>query len=169
MKPRAMLAIVTVTAAALAGCAGAPPPAPAVVPSPGRVLVFRLRPGQDLAREIQRVARDEAIEAGVVLTCVGSLKRTALRLANQPAATELDGFREIVSLTGLVTKDGAHLHLAASDAAGATIGGHLLDGSLVYTTAEIAILDVAAVRFTREPDPREQGGSGYHELVVRPR
>ena len=72
---------------------------------------------------------------------------------------------EIVSLVGTLSPDGEHLHVAISDGAGRTIGGHLLEGSLVYTTAEIAVGELDGLAFSRETDPR----TTYGELVVRPR
>jgi predicted DNA-binding protein with PD1-like motif len=49
------------------------------------------------------------------------------------------------------------------DGNGKTIGGHLSEGSLVYTTAEIVVADIAGVAFTREVDPATK----FKELVVR--
>jgi uncharacterized protein len=70
-----------------------------------------------------------------------------------------------VSLVGTLTQDGAHLHVSLADRSGVTLGGHLLDGSAVYTTAEIVLAELPALAFAREHDPE----SGYDELVVRPR
>jgi predicted DNA-binding protein with PD1-like motif len=50
-----------------------------------------------------------------------------------------------------------------SDSTGRTIGGHLLDGCRVYTTAEIVLGELPALAFTREIDPT----FGYRELAVR--
>jgi predicted DNA-binding protein with PD1-like motif len=55
------------------------------------------------------------------------------------------------------------LHLAFSDSTGRTIGGHLLDGCRVYTTAEIVLGELPGLVFAREKDPTY----GYQELVVR--
>ena len=46
-----------------------------------------------------------------------------------------------------------------------TIGGHLGEGSIVHTTAEIVIAGLRDHRFSREPD----AATGYRELVVRRR
>lgn len=133
--------------------------------SPMTVRAFRLGPGADLKKELSRIARDNDLRAGVVLTCVGSLTRVVIRLADQPAATTFDGKHEIVSLVGTLGSDGDHLHVAVSDSSGKTIGGHLMEGSLVYTTAEIAVGELTALAFSREPDPR----TTYRELAVRTR
>jgi predicted DNA-binding protein with PD1-like motif len=50
-----------------------------------------------------------------------------------------------------------------SDKVGKTLAGHLLDGSLVYTTAEIVLVDLMELAFYREPDPL----TGFNELIIR--
>ena len=139
-------------------------PAKAVA-SPMTVRAFRLGPGADLKKELSRIARENDLRAGVVLTCVGSLTRAVIRLADQPEATTFDGKHEIVSLVGTLAPDGDHLHIAVSDSTGRTIGGHLMDGSLVYTTAEIAVGELTAMAFSREADPK----TTYRELAIRKR
>src|SRR4051794_26294750 len=96
---------------AFVGCSA---PAPEPSPRPNlHVHALRLRPGQDLYDEIARFAKERRIEAGVVVTCVGSVRRAAVRLADQPAPTLLEGKREIVSLVGTVSgSSGCHLHVA---------------------------------------------------------
>ena len=126
------------------------------------VTVIRLRPTQDLKKELDKFVQENQIQAGVLLTCVGSLQETNLRLANQPQRTHFDGKQEIVSLVGTLGMSGSHLHLAVSDSTGKTIGGHLLDGCLVYTTAEIAIGILPKLHFERELD----SVSTYKELSV---
>jgi predicted DNA-binding protein with PD1-like motif len=53
-------------------------------------------------------------------------------------------------LVGTVSISGSHLHLSISDSTGKTIGGHLLEDNLVYTTAEIVIGESKNLLFTRE-------------------
>lgn len=128
--------------------------------------VLRLHPGDDLRQRLTAYVQAQAIEAGAVLTCVGSLTAVCLRLANQEALTSWQGHFEIVSLVGTVSASGgSHLHLSVSDGAGRTLGGHLLDGCRVYTTAEIVLVALPALQFTREVDPTY----GYYELVAKPR
>jgi predicted DNA-binding protein with PD1-like motif len=113
---------------------------------------FRLMPGEDLKKNIQQVADEEQIQAGWVGTCVGSLTQYHIRFANASAITSGQGYFEIVSLTGTVSCNGSHIHMAVSDENGNTIGGHLSDGCIIYTTAEIIILSSSAFAFTREKD-----------------
>ena len=118
-----------------------------------RAHAIRLGPGDDLRARLEQFARDEKIEAGFVMTCAGSLRRVAIRFADAKDATMLDGPFEIVSLSGTFSGDGPHLHISVSDATGRTIGGHLGEGSIVYTTAEVVIGEIAGTKFSRVVDP----------------
>jgi hypothetical protein len=133
--------------------------------SPGRFWALRLRPGQDLRVELGRFARAKKLRAAFVASCAGSCTRTVIRYANQDGASVREGHFEIVSLTGTLAADGMHLHASFADSTGATFGGHLMDGSLVYTTAEIVIGELPRAAFARETDPTY----GWRELAVRRR
>ena len=150
----------------LAGPALAQTPAavPAVPSSPLKTYALRLRPGDDLRQQLTAFVQTHHIVAGTLLTCVGSLTVATLRLANQEGPTVYRGHFEIVSLVGTLSTNGSHVHLAVSDSTGRTIGGHLLDGCRVYTTAEIVLGELPALEFRREPDPT----FGYQELTIYP-
>lgn len=149
----------------LCGCAGAAANRGPSRHAEVRAIVVRLRPGDDLKRELDALARREALEAASVSTCVGSVERVTLRFADRAEPTVLEGRREIVSLVGTLSAGGSHLHLAVADGEGRTLGGHLLDGSRVYTTAEVVVLVFPGLRFLRTLDATY----GYRELDVRPR
>ena len=134
----------------------------AEVVSSVRAHAFRLTPGQDLRQELLAFARRAGLRAAAVLTCVGSLTTVALRYANRSELSVQTGHFEIVSLVGTLGRDGGHLHLCAADGDGVAFGGHLLDGCLVYTTAEVVVAELTDVEFRREPDP----ATGFRELVV---
>lgn len=127
------------------------------------VHAIRLKPGEDLKLSIERFVKEKNIEAGWLATCVGSLMNYNLRFANQPAGTSGSGHFEIVSLVGTLSKNGSHVHLSISDSTGKTIGGHLLEGCKVYTTAEIVIQESKDVIFTREKD----GTTPWEELQIK--
>ena len=124
---------------------------------------FRLKPGQDLKQEIEKYTTEKHIEAGWIITCVGSLTQKNIRYANKPGGTKENGHFEIVSLTGTVSINGSHLHISVSDSTGKTIGGHLVDNNIVYTTAEIVIGEGKQLLFTREND----GTTPWEELQVK--
>jgi predicted DNA-binding protein with PD1-like motif len=124
-------------------------------------IALRLRPRQDLRAELDAFVRNQNLEAACILTCVGSLTEARLRLAGQSEATLYQGKFEIVSLTGVMSKYGSHYHMAIADSAGQTYGGHVLEGCLIYTTAEI-IIGILPFSFRRESDPE----TGYYELTI---
>jgi uncharacterized protein len=131
-------------------------------PSSAQIFALRLHPGQDLKKELDTFARENQLQAGFIVTCVGSLRKVKLRLANQPGGTVWEQKFEIVSLVGTLSPDGSHLHLSVSDSSGVTLGGHLMEGCEIYTTAEIVIGEANALRFRRETDPE----TTFKELTI---
>lgn len=127
-----------------------------------RNYTFRLSPAQDLYHSIEMFVQDRKIEAGCVLSGVGSLTHATLRFANQEIYNEATGHFEIVSITGTVSVHGSHVHVSVSDEQGRTLGGHLVPGCIIYTTAEIVILEFDDLIYKRE----FAEDSGYEELVV---
>ncbi|HMK04996.1 MAG TPA: PPC domain-containing DNA-binding protein [Ferruginibacter sp.] len=125
---------------------------------------FRLKPGEDLKTGIQKLVNEKQIKAGWISTCVGSLTNYNIRFANQPGSSSGSGHFEIVSLTGTVSVNGSHIHISTSDSTGKTIGGHLLEGCTIYTTAEIVVLSSNELVFKREKD----GTTDWEELQVLP-
>jgi predicted DNA-binding protein with PD1-like motif len=123
---------------------------------------FRLKPGQDLFDSIGAFVQERQVEAGCVLSGVGSLTHAVLRVANREFYSEYDGHFEIVFLTGSMSIHGPHLHISISDGDGKTIGGHLVSGCKIYTTAEIVIAAFEDVAYKRE----FAEDSGYEKLVV---
>ena len=125
---------------------------------------FRLTPRQDLFDSIQAFAMEQHVEAGCILSGVGSLSHATLRLADRESNSEYQGPFEIVSITGTVSIHGSHLHISISDGDGKTIGGHFEAGCKIYTTAEIVIAVFRDVIYKRE----YAEDSGYEELTVYP-
>lgn len=133
-----------------------------------RTLVFRLKSGNDLKQSLERMVQNHAIRAGFVVTCVGSLQGVVVRMAGaQPNAQDIrtfDGSYEIVSLVGTVAESGTHLHVSFSDTDGVVRGGHLKEGTIVHTTAEVVLGYDEKLEFAREIDQE----TGFTELAVRP-
>ena len=123
---------------------------------------FRLLPGEDLKASIQQYVNDHLLKAGWIITCVGSLTEYNIRFANGDRGTKGTGHFEIVSLTGTVSDNGSHIHISIADVTGETIGGHLLEGCTVYTTAEIVLVESGKYIFTREKD----GNTPWKELQI---
>jgi len=152
-------------AAAAAAAAGGPPQHSLATSEavPMGTHVLRLLPGDDLAGSLRTFAADRGILAAVVLSCVGSTGPcTMLRPAGAGEARRLDGDFEILSLTGTLSATGHHLHMSISDRDCHTYGGHVLEGCLVRTTAEVVVGVLEGVAFNRPIDVR----TGFKELSV---
>ncbi len=130
---------------------------------------LRLKPGQDLRQELMNFAKQQNIQAGSLVTCVGALKPIVLRMAGaKPNEQDIRTFQdthEIVSLVGTITGDDCHLHIALSNKNGQVIGGHLKEGSLVDLTAEVVIANDETVTYTRRMDEETK----FPELIIKPK
>lgn len=125
---------------------------------------LRLDPGCDLRAALEATATG-ATPSAFVVCGIGSLAGARLRLAGHTEDTVFEGPFEILSLSGSLTPQGAHLHMTVADAQGRVVGGHVTHGNTVRTTAEVLLAPLPPHwQLGREHDPR----TGYRELVVRP-
>ncbi len=127
--------------------------------------VCRLLPNDHLKEELLEFARKLDLRAAYIVTCVGSLRHAHLRLADAREGTTWTAKMEIVSLVGTFFNGGCHLHISLADGQGKMIGGHLLDGCIIHTTAEIVIGEAKQLEFYRETDL----ATGHLELGVKTR
>jgi predicted DNA-binding protein with PD1-like motif len=123
---------------------------------------LRLTPGTDLLLALAALPRQRGERAGMVISGIGSLAPVRLRFAGRGSATPMTGVHEILSLAGSLSLDGAHLHLSVADGDGRVTGGHLLEGSLVRTTAELLLGWLPDWTFRRVLDPQ----TGFRELQI---
>lgn len=131
-------------------------------PSSIQPHALRLHPDQDLRQSLKEFAVQRQIQAGFVLSAIGSLKQANIRFANQPESQLLTEKFEILSLNGTLSIAGVHLHITIADRAGKVLGGHLDKGCLIYTTAEIVLGEIPELFFRRTPDEK----TGYLELEI---
>ncbi len=134
-----------------------------------KTLPVRLTPGQDLRAALEAAVQAQNCRAAFVLSGIGSLSTAGIRLAGAAQPTRLTESMEILTLSGTVAVDGdktaSHVHMAISTATGQVLGGHVVPGCIVLTTAEVLLALLPDWQFTREPDVQ----TGYYELVVRAR
>lgn len=128
-----------------------------------KTYAFRVNPGQDLREEIEKFVAEKDIKAGVIITCVGNLKKVVLRMADEKITKTWEGTFEIVSLVGTVEVGHSHLHLSISDVEGQVIGGHLKKDTIIGITAEIVIGELENIAFSREFDEE----TGFKELIIK--
>ncbi|CDQ59225.1 unnamed protein product [Oncorhynchus mykiss] len=134
-----------------------------------KVHAVRFGPGQELLCSLLAFVEERNLKAPFIITCVGSVTKATLRLANATAGNtneviHLDERFEIVSLVGTLNKE-AHLHICLADKEGKTLGGHVLGDLEVFTTAEVVIGEASDLLFDRQMDHR----TGFPELVIQSR
>ena len=123
-----------------------------------RGFVGRLDTGSDLVGEIERFCAEQGVVAAQV-TVIGAVRRAryAYYEQNDRRYRELGSqtHHEIVGFTGNVSlKDDRpflHAHATFADAAGETVGGHLLRGCEVFA-AEVMIREMSGASLVRIPD-----------------
>ena len=127
-----------------------------------KTFALRLHPNQDLKKELIKFTKENKIQAGFIITCVGSLRRATLRMADESIIKNYANRFEINALSGTLCQDDVHLHISLSDENGSEIGGHLKDGCIIYVTAEIIIGEAEGMVFSREFDKE----TGFKELKI---
>ncbi len=125
-------------------------------------LPLRLHPGDDLRDALDAAVRAAGWEAAFVIAGIGSLVDARLRLAGATETLQWLGDSEILTLSGSLSPDGAHLHAALSLPDGRVVGGHVVPGCRVRTTAEVLVLPLPGWRFRRVADP----ATGWAELDI---
>ena len=125
----------------------------------------RFKPHSDLYEELVRIVNEKQWPSGWVVTGIGSLSRVALRFANKEEPSVYEGSWEICSLAGTLSTDGIHIHMVVSDEKGTTLGGHLVVGNIIRTTAELVLGYSVRTLFHRVGDDETK----YPELVVQER
>lgn len=130
-----------------------------------KTIAVRLTDGQDLFYEIQQLVSTNQVTAGIILSAVGSLKTSKIRVPViegdvkyiTPSNLEID------NLHGTVSVNGCHLHISVSGVDGSVLGGHLKEGCIIRTTCELVIGILEATEFSREPNE----DTGFDELVIK--
>ena len=137
---------------------------------PGRVIVARVKPGSDLLRSLQKIAAEEGVTSGIIVSGVGLLKHARLRncksLPDEYPISDVNrtflSFEkplEILSMSGNVTlAEGeplVHVHLTLSSVEGdeiTVIGGHLIEGCEIFGFSEFAIMELEGLEMVKRFD-----------------
>jgi len=124
-----------------------------------RCIMGRLQPGEDVLRGLEAAAAAHGVRTGT-LGFLGAIKGARLGFFDQEGRSykmiALNGHLELASGVGNISlRDGkvfVHAHVTVSDRAGATWGGHLMEGSEVFA-CEYHLLDLEGEELQRLPDP----------------
>lgn len=126
-----------------------------------KVHSVRLHRGDDLLLSIKQLANERNIKSGVILSAVGCILKGRLRDASGVTIRDITEHCEIVSLTGTISANRCHLHIALSKEDLSTIGGHLQEGCIINTTCELIIGEISGQAIDVEFDEE----TGYDELI----
>jgi predicted DNA-binding protein with PD1-like motif len=133
-----------------------------------RVVMIRVKPGNDLIQGIEEACDLLGIRSGVITCGIGSLQKASFMflvpLDNRMGAGYCDpitveGPMEILSAQGMIGEEETgdlfvHLHGSFSDKSGHVHGGHWVKGrNPVLFTAEVMICEVEGTRMLRLHDP----------------
>lgn len=139
---------------------------------PGRIIVSRILPGSDLLQAINSIIAEGKIENGIIVSAVGLLEKARLRnckkLPEKYPITDVNrDFRsiekpcEILTLSGDIYKvEGedsiqTHAHVALSyigDEKVSVVGGHLIEGCIVFGFAEVYIMELTEIEMIKRFD-----------------
>jgi predicted DNA-binding protein with PD1-like motif len=154
-----------------------------VIIDKGRVVAARITPNKDLKKEIEHICETNNIKCAAILTLLGSLTECKLRRVYNTSVKRIaydtksgeqindveiydiieeKGPFEIVSAEGTISVNGMHVHLILSDSNGNLYAGHLLEGNIVFTTAEIFLIELPNVVSKRIFD----SATGHNELTL---
>ena len=109
-----------------------------------RVLVIRLKKGDDLLEGLRKAVVQEKVKNGVFLGAFGSLTSYHVHVVNNTSFPPKNiymkgkGPYDILSVTGAVIDGRLHPHLTFADSKKA-MGGHLEEGSLVFTFGVVTL------------------------------
>ncbi len=113
---------------------------------PVRVMVERLRRGEDVLNGLNEFVGKNGITAGS-FTALGAVEKANVGLFignGQYSTISYGGPLEVLSCVGNVSlKEGKpfiHAHIAIADKKGRAYGGHLMPGCIVSATFEVTIL-----------------------------
>ena len=106
---------------------------------PGRIIVGRLKKGDDLLDALQRICSDQEIRLGDI-RALGAVKSARIGYYDQDRReyffVDLAKHLELLALTGNVSiRDGKpfiHAHATFADSKGEAFGGHVAEGTEVF-------------------------------------
>lgn len=123
----------------------------------GRVLVMHLGKGELLLESIQSEIDRLGIKNGVLLSCIGSLRKCVFHVITTTTDDSVDEVLtleeaiEVSAVQGLILDGKPHFHLVISDTNKAYTG-HLENGCEVQYLMEIAIMEVKDLDLERRKD-----------------
>ena len=136
----------------------------------GKILVARLKPEADLLLSIKKIAEKESVKSGVILSGAGLLRKAHIRncksLPREYPITDANRMfttierpLEVLAISGIIYtvkgEPNVHAHVVLSfieNGKISVVGGHLLEGCLIYGFAEIIIMELEEINMEKTFD-----------------
>ena len=112
-----------------------------------RVILVRIAPQEDILLELQQAVGDHGIVNGLILTGFGSVRQSHFHVVMSNELPPKESYPQsiqpldICSFNGFVIEGRVHCHIDFSDERSG-FGGHLEEGTLALTFANIAIGEI---------------------------
>jgi len=132
-----------------------------------KVIAFRLGPGEDLMKGIEKVCEKYEVKNAVILSAMGSLQATRFFDPVPIPGSKfgygysdpivMPGVTELLSAQGTVShgEDGKinmHVHFTVANSNGICMGGHLIEGNECLITLEVVIGVLDNINLVRKYD-----------------
>jgi len=142
---------------------------------PGRLILSRVMPGEEVFAKLREIAAQEGIQRAAVVSAIGSFEEVVFRnlqegislpiLLEKTVEFKLHGPFEVLSLEGNLfpfqEQPFLHLHCLLSDAQGRVTGGHLFSAS-AFSTLEILLQELVETSVVKEKSEL----TGLNELLL---
>lgn len=135
---------------------------------PGRLLVLRLDPGDDVLRCLTAFIAEHNIADGAVVSAIGTLDNCLMHMVTTTGYPPVEHFErwentalELASIDGIIADGTPHLHAVVSDKEKA-YAGHLEEGCTILYLGEIVIQEYTGMALKRVKNERD-----IYELVER--
>lgn len=133
------------------------------------LIFIRFDPGEGILENINKIIKEKNIKTGIVISGIGSL--SACRIHGMNAGIppnllkrhkdyyEIKGTIELSSIQGVIADQKPHLHITVSKGGREVLTGHMEEGCIVFSLAEIVILKTDEINLRRKihyPEKIEQ-------------
>ena len=112
-----------------------------------RVILVRIAPQEDILSGLQKAVSDHGIVNGLILTGFGSVRQSHFHVVTSNELPPTESYPQsiqpldVCSFNGFVIEGRVHCHIDFSDERNG-FGGHLEEGTLALTFANIAIGEI---------------------------
>jgi predicted DNA-binding protein with PD1-like motif len=118
-----------------------------------RVVMIRIAPGDDILLGIRQAVKEHGLTNGIIMTGFGSVRHSHFHVVMSNELPPKEAYPksiqplDICVFGGFIIDGRVHCHITFSDERNA-FGGHLEEGCLALTFANLAIADVGDVKVT---------------------